>query len=126
MRFNDMVLIGFGFSGMVVGGVLLLVIPHSQVLFFTLPMCCISFGFGLTRPLCVNMILETVTEDIGSASSLMMFVNFIFGALAMGLISLCGEWKIMIIGLTAVSTSLLTLAAIRAISHQKDKISTPS
>jgi DHA1 family bicyclomycin/chloramphenicol resistance-like MFS transporter len=123
---NDMVLIGFGFSGMVIGGLLLILMPHSQVWFFTLPMCCISFGFGLTRPLCVNMILETVTEDIGSASSLMMFANFIFGALAMGLISLCGEWKTMTIGLTAVSTSLLTLAVIRAISHQKDKILTPS
>jgi hypothetical protein len=54
----------------------------------------------------------------------MMFANFIFGALAMGLISLCGEWKIMMIGATAVSTSLLTLTAILAIGHQKDKIST--
>lgn len=126
MRVNDRVLIGFGFSGMVIGGVLLVLMPHSQVLSFTLPMCCISFGFGLTRPLCVNMILENVTEDIGSASSLMMFVNFIFGALAMGLISLGGEWKILIIGVTAVSTSVLTLAVIRAIGHGKDKILTPS
>ncbi len=122
MKLDDMVLIGFGFGGMVIGGLLLVAMPHSQILFFTLPMCCISFGFGLTRPLCVNMILETVNKDIGSASSLMMFANFIFGALAMGLFSLCGEWKIMIIGLTAVSTSLLTLAVIRAISHRKDKI----
>jgi DHA1 family bicyclomycin/chloramphenicol resistance-like MFS transporter len=124
MRVTDRVLLGFGFSCMVVGGLLLMALPHSQVWFFTLPMCCISFGFGLTRPLCVNMILETVNEDIGSASSLMMFANFIFGALAMGLISLCGEWKIMMIGATAVSTSLLTLTAILAIGHQKDKIST--
>jgi MFS transporter, DHA1 family, multidrug resistance protein len=114
MRITDRVLIGIGFSGMAVGGVLLVMMPHSQVLFFTLPMCCISFGFGLTRPLCVNMILESVSRDIGSASSLMMFANFIFGAMAMGLISLCGEWKIMMIGAAAVSTSLLTLAAVRA------------
>ena len=119
IRVNDMTLIRFGFSSMVVGGLLMMGMPHSQVLFFTLPMCCISFGFGLTRPLCVNMILETVNKDIGSASSLMMFANFIFGALAMGLISLCGEWKILMIGVTAVSTSLLTLIVILAIHRQK-------
>ena len=113
MKLADRLLLGLGFGGMVLGGLLLMGMPHSQVWFFTLPMCCISFGFGLTRPLCVNMVLETVNQDIGSASSLMMFTNFIFGALAMGLISLCGEWKIMMIGLTAVSTSVLTLAAIR-------------
>ncbi len=113
MKLDDMLLIGLGFGGMVVGGLLLVVMPQSQVLFFTLPMCCISFGFGLTRPLCVNLVLESVNTDIGSASSMMMFANFIFGALAMGLISLCGEWKIMTIGFIAVLSSLLTLAVIR-------------
>ena len=119
MKLADNLLLSLGFGGMVFGGLLLMVMPHSQVWFFTLPMCCISFGFGLTRPLCVNMILETVNQDIGSASSLMMFTNFIFGALAMGLISLCGEWKIMMIGLTAVLTSALTLAVIRATRHPR-------
>ena len=119
MKLADNLLLSLGFGGMVIGGLLPMVMPHSQVWFFTLPMCCISFGFGLTRPLCVNMVLETVNQDIGSASSLMMFTNFIFGALAMGLISLCGEWKIMMIGLTAVLTSALTLAIIRATRHSR-------
>lgn len=113
MKLTERRLLGLGFGGMVVGGLLLMGMPHSQVWFFTLPMCCISFGFGLTRPLCVNMVLTTVNQDIGSASSLMMFVNFIFGALAMGLISLCGEWKILMIGITAVSSSVLTLFVLR-------------
>lgn len=119
MKLTDRRLLRLGFGGMVVGGLLLMGMPHSQVWFFTLPMCGISFCFGLTRPLCVNMVLETVNQDIGSASSLMMFVNFIFGALAMGLISLCGEWKIMMIGFIAVSTSALTLFAIRTTRFRK-------
>ncbi len=112
MRFNDLRLIRFGFVCMVVGGVILSILPDSHLLFFLIPMCLITFGFGLTRPLAINLILEKVNQHVGSASSLMMFFNFIFGALSMWIISLCGEMKIMAIGLGAVGLSILTLVVL--------------
>ncbi len=112
MRFSDLKLIRFGFFCMVVGGVMLTVLPHSQILFFLIPMCLVTFGFGLTRPLAINLILEKVNQNVGSASSLMMFFNFVFGALSMWLISLCGEMKIMAIGSGAVGLSILTLVVL--------------
>ncbi len=108
-KINDMVLIQIGFGIVLIGGLLLLMVPHSKALFFTLPMCLISYGFGLTRPLSVNLILETVDQDAGSASSMMLFANFIFGAAAMWIISLGGDWKISLIGLLAVLSGLATL-----------------
>lgn len=107
-KFRDITLIQFGFGGILTSGLLLMVMPHSQILFFTFPMCVFSFSFGFSRPLCVNMILETVDRDAGSASSLMMFSNFIFGVLAMWIVSLGGEWKITMIGFMAVLSGLAT------------------
>jgi len=108
-KLSDLTVVWIGFGGILASGVLLMVMPHSTVWFFTLPMCLLSFCFGLTRPLCVDMVLKTIDTDIGSASSLMMFSNFILGALAMGAISICGDWKIMVIGLMAVLSGLVTI-----------------
>lgn len=121
-KFNDLVLIRIGFGGVLAGGLLLMAMPHSHVLFFTLPMCLISLGFGLTRPLSVNLVLETVNQDAGSASSLMMFVNFVFGAGAMWIISLGGEWKITIIGFMAVLSGLVTLFFLWFMLHRKSSV----
>ena len=44
------------------------------------------------------MILETVDRDIGAASALLTFTYFIFGAVAMELISFDWPSKIRIIG----------------------------
>lgn len=108
-KLDDLTVVWIGFGGILASGLLLMIIPHSGFWFFTLPMCLLSYCFGLTRPLCVDMILQTINSDIGSASSLMMFSNFVFGALAMGAISMCGDWKITIIGLMAVLSGLLTI-----------------
>ncbi len=121
-KFNDMLLIKIGFGSVLIGGLLLIVIPHSQPLSFTLPMCLISFGFGLTRPLSMNLILETVDQDAGSASSLMMFTNFIFGALAMWIIALGGEWKIMIIGFMAALSGIVIIFSLWGILQEKSSI----
>ena len=120
-KFSDITLIRFGFSGILTGGLLLMAMPHTQVLFFTFPMCFFSFCFGFTRPLCVNLILETVDRDAGSASSLMMFSNFIFGALAMWIISLGGEWKIMMIGFMAALSGLTTFFVFWFLSKDAEK-----
>lgn len=118
-KLNDMMLVRLGFGIVLVGGLLLVAMPHSHILFFTLPMGFISFGFGLTRPLSMNLVLERVSQDAGSASSLMMFANFIFGAMAMWIISLCGEWKITMIGIMAVSSGLVIFTVLSFIKHRK-------
>ncbi|MCP3940300.1 MAG: multidrug effflux MFS transporter [Desulfobacteraceae bacterium] len=120
MKLNDTTLFRLGFGHKIIGGLLLIILPHSYILSFTIPMCLIAFGFGLTRPLSVNLILETTNKDTGSTSSLMMFTNFIFAAIIMWFISLCGEWKMITIGFLAVSTSLIALFVLRSMV-KKDK-----
>ncbi|MGX9364946.1 multidrug effflux MFS transporter [Desulfoplanes sp. PS50] len=56
-----------------------------------LPMWCVSFCFSLSRPISNHLILAQVDRDTGTASSLMIFLYFLTGSMAIWLISL--DWK---------------------------------
>jgi len=62
------------------GGILLLFLGQHGPWSFALPMFMVSFSLGLSRPPSNNLALEQVDRDIGSASSLLIFTYFIFGA----------------------------------------------
>ncbi len=120
-KLNDAILFNLGFGNIIIGGLLLIILPHSHILSFTIPMCLIALGFGLSRPLSINLILETTNNDTGSTSSLMMFINFLFAALTMWFISLCGEWKMITIGCLAVSTSVIAIVILWSMLKQNKK-----
>jgi DHA1 family bicyclomycin/chloramphenicol resistance-like MFS transporter len=42
--------------------------------------CVVTFFCGMSRPLSNNLILEQVRHDIGSASSFVVFYQFLVGA----------------------------------------------
>ncbi|ACS79016.1 Bcr/CflA family efflux MFS transporter [Maridesulfovibrio salexigens] len=65
---------------------------------FAAPMFLMTFSIGVSRPISNHMILETVDRDIGAASALLTFTYFIFGAVAMELISFDWPSKISVIG----------------------------
>lgn len=94
-------LINIGILGGTLGGILMLLKFFQGPLQFTIPMAVISYTFGLSRPPSNNLILEQVTEDTGTASSLMIFSYFILGAVSMAAVSMGWSDKIAYIGALA-------------------------
>jgi DHA1 family bicyclomycin/chloramphenicol resistance-like MFS transporter len=101
-------LINIGILGGVSGGILMLLKIFEGPFQFTIPMAVIAYTFGLSRPPSNNLILEQVTEDTGTASSLMIFSYFILGAISMAIVSLGWPDKIMYIGSLASLCGLVS------------------
>jgi len=114
---RDITMIRLGLAGVFLGGALLYFIPHAHPLSFTLPMFFITFSFGLTRPFSVGMVLNSVNRHAGSASSLMMFANFIFGSMATYTISLGWDNTIAVIGVLAMVAGGLILGILTRFSR---------
>lgn len=110
-RVNSKHLMTIAFAGVFLGGIFLLFMGQYGPWSFALPMLMVSFSLGLSRPPSNNLVLEQVDRDIGSASSLLIFTYFIFGAVSMWFISL--EWadKIPVLGTTAVVCGALVFTA---------------
>jgi DHA1 family bicyclomycin/chloramphenicol resistance-like MFS transporter len=87
------------------------------------PMALASFSFGLSRPPSNNLVLEQVDQNVGAASSLLIFMYFVAGAFAMWLISLGWTDKITVIGLLGIGCGAAVLAVwllfAKAASYQK-------
>ncbi|MDR3088790.1 MAG: multidrug effflux MFS transporter [Desulfobulbaceae bacterium] len=80
-----------------------------QPLTLAAPMWLLTFSFSFGRPPGNNLILEQVKKDVGAASSLMVFVYFITGALAMWIISQDWADKIAVLGWLGVGGAAITI-----------------
>ena len=114
MRFGRKIgtlpMITAGYTGTVLGGLLMLSGMFSGPYQFALPMGVITFSLGLSRPPSNNLALEQVSQDAGTASSTMVFTYFICGALSMLAVSL--EWpdKINFTAILATCSGLFALS----------------
>lgn len=102
-------LMTLGFTGILLGGIFLLLTGQHGPWNFALPMFLITFSIGLSRPPSNNLVLEQVNKDTGSASSLLIFTYFTLGAAGMWLISLDWTDKVPILGAIAVVCGALVL-----------------
>lgn len=99
-------------GGVLAGGMAMLATNAATVLQFMLSMGCISFSLGLGRPICNNLILEQVDQDVGAASALLNFAFFLFGAVGMEIISLDWNSKAAVIGVLSVGGAAIPLGAL--------------
>lgn len=95
-------------------GVLLASLPMifdiiPQPFRLALPMWFLTFFFAFGRPPGNNLILEQVELDVGSASSLMVFLFFMTGACSMWFISLNWQDSISVLGLLGFCSATITL-----------------
>lgn len=97
---NGLLIIGF--SGVALGGLMMVLQPLPGPWNLALPMALASYAFGLSRPSSNNLVLEQVDRHAGAASSLMIFSYFMFGAAAMWLISLDWGDKVAALGTVGV------------------------
>jgi DHA1 family bicyclomycin/chloramphenicol resistance-like MFS transporter len=77
---------------------------------FAAAMCLVTFFCGMSRPLSNNLILEQVRHDIGSASSFIVFYQFVIGAVCMRFVSLPWTAPIRVFGFVALLLPILVLA----------------
>lgn len=100
-----------GFAGMTLGGAAILLVSHSGAIWFALSMMATALFMGLSRPTATNLVLEQVDTDFGSASSFLIFCQFLFGALFMGFSGLGLMDHRDLLGGLALGVGLITLAA---------------
>ncbi|QJB57318.1 multidrug effflux MFS transporter [Pseudodesulfovibrio sp. zrk46] len=105
---------------MLIAGGLLLLLGGTSPMTVALPMCCVTFAVGFSRPISNSMVLDQVDSDVGAASSVMTFEIFLVGGIAMELISL--EWpsKVAALGQFALIGAAVPLVAL-AIMRQAGK-----
>ena len=83
----DVVLLTVCFVGCAAGGAGILAWGGWHHAAFAAAMCTVTFFCGMSRPLSNNLILEQVRHDIGSASSFIVFYQFMVGALCMKIVT---------------------------------------
>lgn len=89
-RFSDTQIITACLIGCCTGGLAVIIFGSVHYVLFALCICIITFFGGMSRPVSNNIILEQVNRDFGSASSFLIFYQFVIGAPCMYIVSL--EW----------------------------------
>jgi MFS transporter, DHA1 family, multidrug resistance protein len=108
-RYEGWPLLQLGYSGILAGGLAAWAFGSRGPFSFAAAMFLITFCMGLTRPMSNNLVLEQVREDIGTASSLLIFCYFVGGAGAMLLISLNWTSRMQVIALLAAAAGTVML-----------------
>ncbi len=111
MRFlSDTVLLTICLIGCAAGGAALLAWGGFHYAAFAAGMCIVTFCCGMSRPLANHLILEQVHTDIGSASSFIVFYQFMVGAVCMRIVTAPWQAPIRVFGLLALLAPLTVLA----------------
>jgi MFS transporter, DHA1 family, multidrug resistance protein len=106
----DVVLLTICFVGCATGGAGILAWGGLHPAAFAAAMCTVTFCCGMSRPLSNHLILEQVRRDIGSASSFLVFYQFMVGALCMKIVTAPWQAPIRVFGIVAVVMPVVVLA----------------
>ncbi len=117
-RFGDKRSITLAISGCLLAAAGLLLLAGRHYLFFLLFMALFSFCIGCSRPVSGALILGLVKTDVGSASSFLIFYQFISGALCMAFVTLDWSHPVLVYSLLTLITSLLVLLIWKAIENR--------
>ena len=82
---------------------------HIHFLLFAVFMAGISFCLGMSRPLSNHLILEQVRTDIGSASSFIVFYQFLVGSVCMAITTMAWTRPIFVFGVLAFTVPVFVL-----------------
>ena len=116
-RISTKTLLTFSFTGILLSSLIMVSAIFPGPWGLALPMMLASFCFGLSRPSSNHLMLEQVDVHAGSASSLLVFFNFVIGAFAMWMIALNWSDKILTIGTVGIISGGLVLAIWLVINH---------
>lgn len=97
---------------MLLAGSALIYLGGETPLSVMIPMFCITYAVGVSRPISNNLILDQVETDIGAASALMTFLIFMVGAFAMEIIALDLGAKVNVLGVLAFIGAIIPLVSL--------------
>ena len=106
---SDKRVITLSICGCLVGGLGIALLGTSHFLYFFAFMALFSFCTGISRPISGNLILGLVKTDVGSASSFLVFYQFISGALCMAFVTQHWSHPVLVYGGLTVIVSTLVL-----------------
>lgn len=98
-------ILNIGFLGILMGGTWLFLGHNRNEWDLAMSMFVISFCLGLSRPPSHNLVLKQAHQNVGAASSFLMFSMMTSGAFAMWLISLNWTDKTEMLGLMTMTCS---------------------
>ena len=101
-----------------ISGALILATGHWSAINFMLAFLPFTVIGAVARPLCMNILLNRVKENAGTASSMINFINILFGSIGMMAGGL--PWSDLIDGLGIIILSAVSIAAVlwRSITFQ--------
>nr|WP_320051295.1 multidrug effflux MFS transporter [uncultured Desulfuromonas sp.] len=108
-RISDKTVITLSICGCLIGGIGVTLLGASHFLYFFAFMAFFSFSTGISRPISGNLILGLVKTDVGSASSFLVFYQFISGALCMAFATQKWSHPVFVYGLLTTTVALLVL-----------------
>lgn len=108
-RFGDKKAITLSIYGCILAAAGLLIMANQHYLFFLLFMALFSFSIGCSRPISGALIIGLVRTDVGSASSFLIFYQFISGAFCMAFVTYRWNHPVLVYALLTLVTSLLVL-----------------
>jgi DHA1 family bicyclomycin/chloramphenicol resistance-like MFS transporter len=109
--FDDRTLLMVSIVGSVIGGVFLLTLGSLHYLLFALGVAIYTFSFGMSRPLGSHLILEQVMQDIGAASSTIIFTQFMLGAICMAIATYGWQKPMLVFSVMTVALPVVVLLA---------------
>jgi MFS transporter, DHA1 family, multidrug resistance protein len=130
-KIPDEWLIAICILGCTAGGAVLIVFGGIHYLAFAAGMAIFTFFCGMSRPLNTNLILEQVDRDIGSASSMVVFYQFILGAVCMAIVTIKNDHPIRNFGFLVFSLPFIVLLiwpflSRRLRKNKKENLALPS
>ncbi|MBG0790389.1 MAG: MFS transporter [Desulfovibrionaceae bacterium] len=109
---SSMQILCFSLVAIFGAGLLMLSLGGTSPLTVTIPMVCITFSVGFSRPIANSMILDEVTSDVGAASGVITFEMFFVGAMSMEIISMEWAHKTVVLGVLALAGAFFPLATL--------------
>ena len=108
-RISEYSLLTASFVGIAAAAVGILAVGSLHPYSFATLMAIISACIGMSRPLCNHLVLEQVTQDIGAASSFLVFYQGMVGAVCMWLVCLPWTAPITAFGILVLALSIVIL-----------------
>lgn len=100
--FSDIQLLTFCLIGCSLGALGIVIAGDIHYALFALFVCVITFSGGMSRPLSNNLVLEQVDTEFGTASSFLIFYQFIVGAPCMAIVTMEWEQPFRVFGLLSL------------------------
>ena len=108
-RLDDKQIITIAILGAIAAGAGLSLFAGRHYLYFLFFIAIFSFFTGLSRPSSGSLILGLVKTDVGSASSLLVFYQFIAGAACMAFVTQHWSRPVLVFSLLTLGVSVLVL-----------------